>query len=56
MEEAHQKVRFILTEKRDVLERIAGVLLEQEVIEGEALKQLIAEVQQGRGNRVGPWR
>jgi cell division protease FtsH len=50
MEEAHQKVRFILTEKRDVLERIAGVLLEQEVIEGEALKQLIAEVQQGRNS------
>jgi cell division protease FtsH len=50
MEEAHQKVRFILTEKRDILERIAGVLLEQEVIEGDALKQLIAEVQQGRSS------
>ena len=45
MEEAHQKVRFILTEKRDILERIASILLEQEVIEGEELKQLIAEVQ-----------
>jgi cell division protease FtsH len=44
MEEAHQKVRFILTEKRDLLERVAGILLEQEVIEGDILKQVAQEV------------
>jgi cell division protease FtsH len=44
MEEAHQKVRFILTEKRDLLERVAAILLEQEVIEGEQLKQMVNEV------------
>lgn len=53
MEDAHQKVRSILTEKRDILERIATVLLEQEVIEGEAIKELAAEVKQ-RGDSPGP--
>jgi len=45
MEDAHQKVRFILTQKRTILERIAKILLEQEVLEGEELKGLMAEVQ-----------
>ena len=45
MEDAHQKVRFILTQKRAILERIAKILLEQEVLEGEELKGLMAEVQ-----------
>jgi cell division protease FtsH len=53
MEDAHQKVRSILTEKRDILERIATVLLEQEVIEGEAIKKLAAEVKQ-RGDGAAP--
>jgi cell division protease FtsH len=46
MEEAHQKVRFILTEKRDLLERVAAILLEQEVIEGEQLKEMVNEVKE----------
>ena len=45
MEDAHQKVRSILTQKRAILERIAKILLEQEVLEGEELKGLMAEVQ-----------
>jgi cell division protease FtsH len=50
MDDAHQKVRSILTEKREILERIATVLLEQEVIEGEAVKKFAAEVKQGDVN------
>jgi cell division protease FtsH len=44
MEAAHQKVRSILTEKRAILERIAKILLEHEVLEGEELKRLMAEM------------
>jgi cell division protease FtsH len=51
MEDAHQKVRFILTQKRAILERIAKILLEQEVLEGEELKGLVAEVQ-GQGEQL----
>jgi cell division protease FtsH len=38
--EAHQKVQTLLKEQRRHLERIAKVLLEKEVIEGDELKEL----------------
>jgi cell division protease FtsH len=39
---SYEKVRNILEEKRDKLGKVANVLLEKEVIEGEELRKLIA--------------
>lgn len=44
MAQAHQKVRFILIEKRDFLNRLAEILLEREVLDGDGLKKFVAEV------------
>ncbi len=44
IENAHEKVRAILNEKRDVLERMAKDLLEKEVLEGDALRAYEREV------------
>ena len=41
MEEAHERVRKILTEKKQQLEVIAQTLLEKETILGDELKDLI---------------
>jgi cell division protease FtsH len=43
VEQAHGRAREILTEKSALLEKVAQVLLEKEVIEGEELKTLMAE-------------
>lgn len=40
--ETYEKVRNILQEKRDDLEKIAKLLLEKEVIEGDELRELIS--------------
>ncbi len=44
IDDAHQRVRFILMEKHDYLRRLAEYLLENESIEGEELKRFIDEV------------
>ncbi|WP_416666146.1 ATP-dependent zinc metalloprotease FtsH4 [Egbenema bharatensis] len=44
VENAHQQALGILHEHRDLLETIATQLLETEVIEGEALNQLLSQV------------
>ncbi len=44
IEATHQKVRQILTEERDMLEKLAGILLEKESIDGEELKKVSDEV------------
>ena len=41
MEESHQRVRTILTEKRDQLEIVSQTLLEKETILGDELKELL---------------
>jgi ATP-dependent Zn protease len=41
MEECHQRVRTILTAKREQLELISQTLLEKETILGEELQQLL---------------
>jgi cell division protease FtsH len=46
IEEAHQRTRSILREQRDQLERLARILLEKESIEGEELKQFVAQVRE----------
>lgn len=43
VEEAHKHVKEILTEKRDLLDKVAHILLEKEVIQGEELKKLVSE-------------
>jgi cell division protease FtsH len=39
---AHQEARRILREQRELLERVTRRLLEQEVMEGEELRAMIA--------------
>lgn len=43
VEEAHQSAREILTEKRDLLDKVIHILLEKEGIKGEELKKLLSE-------------
>ncbi|MGQ9687430.1 MAG: ATP-dependent zinc metalloprotease FtsH [Desulfobaccales bacterium] len=43
VERAYSRAKDILTAKRDVLERVAKVLLEKEVLEGEELRRLLNE-------------
>ena len=43
MEEAHESARFVLTQRRALLETVTRRLLEKEVIEGDELRVLIAE-------------
>jgi cell division protease FtsH len=40
--EIYQKVKATLDGKKDILEKVAGVLLEKELIEGEELRRLVA--------------
>ena len=41
MTEAHSRARQILTEKRDMLEKVTRQLLEQEVMEGDQLRRIL---------------
>jgi cell division protease FtsH len=43
LDDAHDKARHILTDRRPLLETVARMLLDKEVIEGDELKQLIAQ-------------
>ena len=43
MTEAHERVRKILSERREVLDELAHLLTEKEVVEGEELRKMLAE-------------
>jgi cell division protease FtsH len=43
VDEAHTRARKILTKKKKILDKVAKILLEKEVIGGEELKQLVSE-------------
>ena len=43
MDEAHQSARKILKKKKAVLNKVARILLEKEIITGDELKRLITE-------------
>jgi cell division protease FtsH len=43
LDEAHQRVRSIIEQKKGLLERLAKVLLEREVLEGEELAEFARE-------------
>ncbi len=47
IEETHQDVRKILTQQRNMLEKLAKILLEKESIDGEELKKFLDEVKAG---------
>ncbi|MCX5909146.1 MAG: ATP-dependent zinc metalloprotease FtsH [Deltaproteobacteria bacterium] len=43
LEETHKRVRGILTEKRPVLNELAKLLLEKEIVQGEELRKMLAK-------------
>ena len=43
MEQTHQRVRKILSERRKVLDNLAHLLSEKEVVQGEELRQMLSE-------------
>ncbi len=51
IEEAYQDTRSILRDQKENLERLAKILLEKESIEGDELKNFIAEVKASQGDR-----
>ncbi len=48
VEGMYAKVKETLGEKKPLLEKIASILLEKEVIEGEELRKLVREYNEGR--------
>jgi len=43
MELAHQRVRTILSERRKVLDDLARLLSEKEIVQGQELRDMLAE-------------
>jgi cell division protease FtsH len=43
VEEAHQRVRGILAERRKVLDDLAHLLLEKEMVQGEELRKMLGK-------------
>jgi cell division protease FtsH len=43
VDEAHARARKILAKKKNILDKVAQILLEKEVIKGEELKRLVSE-------------
>ena len=43
VDEAHERARKILTKKKKILDKVAQILLEKEVIGGEELRQLVSK-------------
>jgi cell division protease FtsH len=47
IEEAHERVREILSQRRKVLDDLAHLLLEKEVVQGEELRAMLAKSKPG---------
>jgi cell division protease FtsH len=47
IEEAHTRVRGILSERRKVLDDLAHLLLEKEVVPGEELREMLSKSKTG---------
>jgi cell division protease FtsH len=43
MEQAHQRVQGILAARRQVLDKVAHLLLEEETVEGKELRRMLSE-------------
>ena len=50
MEEAHQRVRNILSERRKVLDDLARLLSEKEIVQGEELRKMLSESKPEKGS------
>jgi cell division protease FtsH len=53
LEQAHQQARTVLSEHRAALERLAQVLLQEEVVEREQVLSIIAGAQTAQSNAGG---
>jgi len=53
MEQTHQRVRNILSERRQVLDKLAHLLSEKEIVQGEELRQMLSE-STNRGGIIHP--
>jgi cell division protease FtsH len=49
LERAHHQVRELLTAQKPLLEKLAGLLLEKEVVEGEELRRIIRAAAEADG-------
>jgi cell division protease FtsH len=45
MEEAHRRVKQILSERRETLDALAKLLLEKEIVQGEELRRMLGKAQ-----------
>ncbi len=50
MEEAHQRVRKILSERRKVLDDLAHLLSQKEMVQGEELRKMLSESTEGNNS------
>jgi cell division protease FtsH len=48
MEQAQERVRNILSERRKVLDDLAHLLAEKEIVQGEELRKMLAEYAPGK--------
>ena len=48
MAEAHERVGKILSERRKVLDELARLLMEKEMVQGEDLRKMLAEYAPGQ--------
>jgi len=47
MEKTHQRVRNILSERRKVLDNLAHLLSEKEIVQGDELRQMLSDSTNG---------
>jgi cell division protease FtsH len=52
LERAHHQVQALLMAKKPLLEQLAGLLLEKEILEGEELRQIIRTAAEGQNERT----
>ena len=43
LEEAHQRVQKMLSERRQILEELARLLLDKEIVQGEELRRMLGK-------------
>jgi cell division protease FtsH len=51
LERAHRQVQTLLTARKPLLEQLAGLLLEKEVLEGEELRRVIRAMAESQSER-----
>ena len=51
MAETHERVRKILSERRKVLDELARLLIEKEIVEGEELRKMLSEYGLGKADK-----